>query len=430
MGAGRRFSAVAVLLVIVTASQLPAAAYSVLSHELVVDLVWADALEPQLRQRFPSATPDDLVRAHAFAYGGSIIQDMGYYPFGSQDFSNLAHYVRSGDFVLALLRDAQNVNEYAFALGALAHYAADTEGHPAVNRAVADEIPKLRKRYGRTVTYADDPKAHIRVEFGFDVAQVAKQRFPPDSYHNFIGFEVCQPLLERAFRETYGLELKDIFKNVHLAIGSYRYAISKTIPGFTRAALATHRAELTREVPDFNRRKFVYRLKRAQYEQAWGRDYQRPGFGARFLAFLFRLLPKVGPLKAANFKAPTPRTEDLYFKSMNQTIDRYRAELRELQENKLDLPNRDFDTGRTTRPCEYDLTDDTYAVLLHKLAGKHFRTVTPELRANVLAFYADTSLSFATKRHPKVWQHTLREIDELRATAPAATSEHELPTGE
>lgn len=171
----------AALLLLFTTYLPRTAAYSVLSHEVVIDLLWVDELQPLLRKKFPDATPDDLRQAHAYAYGGSIIQDMGYYPFGDRRFSDLAHYVRSGDFVLAMLRDAATLNEYAFALGALAHYAADTEGHPAVNRAVADEIPGLRRRYGPAVTYADNPKAHIRVEFGFDVAQVFRRRFPSDS---------------------------------------------------------------------------------------------------------------------------------------------------------------------------------------------------------------------------------------------------------
>jgi hypothetical protein len=391
----------------------------VLSHEVVVDLLWVDSIEPLLRQRFPDATPDDLRRAHAYAYGGCIIQDMGYYPFGSKDFSNLVHYVRSGDFVVALIRDAQDLSEYAFALGALAHYAADTEGHPAVNRSVADAIPKLHRKFGPSVTYVEDPKAHIRVEFGFDVAQVAKKRFPPDSYHDFIGFEVAKPLLERSFRETYGLELKDVFKNIDLAIGTYRWAVSRMIPTFTRAAVATHRDDLMREVPDFNERTFVYHLTRAQYEQAWGSNYQRPGTGARILAFFYKLLPKIGPFKATDFKTPTPQTEDLYFKSMNQTVDRYRFELNRLRSGNLTLPNRDFDTGRPTQPGEYKLTDDTYSMLLHKIADKHFQTLTPQLRANLLEFFANVNGPYATKRHKDQWQRTLNELQELRATAPA-----------
>src|ERR1035441_4856670 len=111
---------------------------------------------------------------------------MGYYPFGSKYFSDLVHYVRSGDFVEALVRGAQDLDELAFALGALAHYAADNNGHPiAVNRAVAMEYPKLRAQYGDEVTYADDPPAHLKTEFGFDVAQVAQGNYAAAGYHAF-----------------------------------------------------------------------------------------------------------------------------------------------------------------------------------------------------------------------------------------------------
>lgn len=84
---------------------------------------------PTLLKRFPNASPDKLLQAHAYVYGGAIIQDMGYYPFGNKFFSDLTHYVRSGDFVLALIAESRDLNEYSFALGALAHYAADTSGH-------------------------------------------------------------------------------------------------------------------------------------------------------------------------------------------------------------------------------------------------------------------------------------------------------------
>src|SRR5689334_10057208 len=161
---------------------------------------------------------------------------MGYYPFGKKYFSDLLHYVRTGDFVDALLRDSSDVNEYAFALGALAHYSSDNVGHPAINRITAIEFPKLRKKFGNEVTYAEDPKAHIQTEFGFDMVQVAKNRYTSDRYHDLIGFEVAKPLLQRAFQETYGLKLEDVFGSVDLSIGSYRRSVSKMIPEMTRVA--------------------------------------------------------------------------------------------------------------------------------------------------------------------------------------------------
>ena len=179
-------------------------AYSVLTHEEIVDLLWTDEILPLLLKRFPQLTEEQLTEAHAYAYGGAVIQDLGYYPFGSTEFSDLVHYVRSGDFVRELLIEAQDADEYAFALGALAHYVSDIDGHPAVNQAVAIQYPKLRAKYGSSVRYAQDRTAHLKTEFGFDMVQVAKNRYASQQYHDFIGFQVSKPLLERVFPVVYG----------------------------------------------------------------------------------------------------------------------------------------------------------------------------------------------------------------------------------
>src|SRR4051795_150444 len=229
----------------------PCSSYSVLTHEQIVDLLWTDQISPLLLKKYPTTTAEQLRVAHAYAYGGSLIHDLGYYPFGQRFFSDLVHYVRSGDFVASLLTEASDVNEYAFALGALSHYAADIAGHPAVNAAVAEQFPQLRKKYGRSVTFDEDPKAHIRTEFGFDVVQVANQRYTPESYHDFIGFQVARPLLERAFRDTYGVDLKDVFLSLDLSIGSFRRSISTVIPEMTRVALLLKKDELVKENPTF-----------------------------------------------------------------------------------------------------------------------------------------------------------------------------------
>src|SRR5206468_7622798 len=301
----------------------------------VIDLVWEDQLQPMLMQRFPHTSPEDLRHAHAFAYGGSLVQDMGYYPFGKKYFSDLLHYVRTGDFVSALFSESSDINEYAFALGALAHYSADNQGHPTVNKAVALEFPKLRKKFGNEVTYADNPKAHIRTEFGFDVTQVAKNRYTSDRYHDFIGFEMSKPVLERAFQDTYGIPLSDVITNEDLAIGTFRRAISKILPEMTRVALLARKKELVSETPNFNSRKFRYYLSRASYQREWGKGYRRPGFGTRVLAFFLKFVPKRGPFEAVDFKIPTQQTEDLYIASVNRTIEDYKHLLGEVRAKHL-----------------------------------------------------------------------------------------------
>src|SRR5207237_6067578 len=288
--------------------------YSVLTHEEIVDLLWKQKIQPLLLKRFPDATEEDLRKAHAYAYGGCVLQGMGYYPFGNKYFSDLVHYVRSGDFVAALIRDSSDLNEYAFALGALAHYASDVSGHPIINRITAIEFPRLAKKYGKEVTYANDPKAHIRTEFGFDMVQVAKNRYTSDSYHDFIGFEVSMPLLERAFVKIYGLPLHDVLGNEDLSIGSFRRGVSKIIPEMTRLSLLNRRADLVRDTPNFDQKKFLFRLSRTNYEKQWGKGYRRPGLGSRILAFILRKLPKIGPASALDFKVPSTKTEYLYIK--------------------------------------------------------------------------------------------------------------------
>ena len=394
-------------------------AYSVLTHEEIVDLVWSDELRPLLLQRFPTLTEDQLTVAHAYAYGGAVIQDLGYYPFGSVEFSNLVHYVRSGDFVRELLAQSQDANEYAFALGALAHYTSDVAGHPAVNEAVAIEYPKLRAKYGNSVKYAEDHTAHLKTEFGFDMVQVAKNRYASQQYHNFIGFQVSKPLLERTFPEVYGLELKDVLPQEDLAVSSYRFAISRMIPELTKVALRTHQKDMMREEPDFAKKKFLYRLSRSDYEKEWGKDYAKAGFMTRVSAVLLRYTPKIGPFKAMAFKNPTPDTENKYFESINTTVDQYRAHLQEVRAGSLQLRNMDLDSGKETVAAEYTLTDEAYAKLLSQLTARKFDRTSAELRDNILNFYADLSAPIETKKDATRWQSVLADLDQLKVVTPA-----------
>lgn len=422
----RKSTNLAVVLVFLLFSQLTQS-YSVLTHEQIVDLLWNDQIQPLLKQRFPQSTEDDLRKAHAYAYGGCVIQDMGYYPFGSHYFSDLVHYVRSGDFVEALLEDSADLNEYAFALGALSHYASDNSGHPTINRVVAIEFPKLRQKYGDAVTYAEDPKAHIRTEFGFDMAQVARNRYTSDRYHDFIGFEVAKPLLERAFQETYDLKLSDVFGDEDLAIGSYRRGVSKVIPEMTRVALLSRKDQLIKETPNFDRKKFLFYLSRSGYNKEWGTKYRRPGLGTRILAFFLKLVPKIGPFKAVSFKIPTPQTEDMYIKSINATVESYAGMLRDVKQPDFRLVNLDFDTGREAKAGEYSLADKTYAHLLDDISKDDFGQVTAEMKANILKFYAEARAPVATKDDKKSWEKVQGELDKLKTHVPSPAVPAPLP---
>jgi len=410
---------IAIVLLLLLLAGRGASGYSVLTHEEIIDLIWASELSPLLLQRFPTLTEDQLKEAHGYAYGGAVIQDLGYYPFGSVEFSNLVHYVRSGDFVRELLLQSQDANEYAFALGALSHYAADIAGHPAVNQAVSIQYPKLRAKYGNSVRYAEDHTAHLKTEFGFDMVQVAKNRYASQQYHDFIGFQVSKPLLERTFPIVYGVELKDILTHEELAVGSYRFAVSRMIPEMTKIALRTHKKDLMRETPNFAKRKFLYRLSRSDYEKEWGKDYTKDGLKIRLFSMLLRYMPKVGPFKALAFNNPNAQTEDLYFKSINTTIDRYRIFLGQVRTDSLKLANSDFDTGKETKAAEYSLTDESYAKLLSELAKRKFDLTSPDLRENILAFYSDLSAPLETKKDSTRWQSVLTDLDQLKLIAPA-----------
>jgi hypothetical protein len=414
----RRCSIAALLLLGALSFARPAAAYSVLAHESMIDMAWDQVIAPMLKARFGNADAAAVKSARAYAYGGSVMPDMGYYPFGSHFFTNLVHYTRSGDFVEALIRDARDVNEYAFALGALAHYVADSTGHPlGVNRAVPVEYPKLRAKFGNEVTYVEDPKRHIMVEFAFDVVQVANGVYLPQAYHDFIGFQVATDLLERAFRETYGLDMKDVFASEDLAIGTFRYAVGTVIPQMTQVAWEKKRDEIEKVSPSVQRSAFVYTYTRQQYDTDFGAMYRRPGLFARVFVWIVRVLPKIGPLKALAFKAPNAEAERLFIDSFKTSRDRYRAQLAAVRDNRLDLRNTDFDTGQSTRRGEYPLADDTYAELLERLSSHQPLTVPAAMRADIMRFYGnvESTAAVSNKRERKTLETIQKELAQLRA---------------
>jgi hypothetical protein len=408
-----RISSCFLIVGFVLLSSSPSPAYSVLTHEQIVDFLWESDIKKVLGERFPGATIEQFRTAHAYAYGGSLIQDMGYYPGGSRFFSDLVHYVRSGDFVSEMIRQARNMNEMAFALGALSHYVSDSDGHPAVNRAVPISFPRLKKKFGNVVPYEDDRVAHILTEFGFDLVQVAQQRYTSQAFHDFIGFEVARPVLERAFEITYGMKLKDVLYDEDVAISSYRHAISVWLPRITSAALIAKRQELE-AVPNFNPKTFRYILRRSQYEREFGKNYYRPSFFSRMIAGIAKALPKVGPLRVINPKPPTAETQKMYVKSLEVAVNDYRRMVHGAADQQLPLTDVDLDTGKTTTPGEYRLADETYARLVRELALTKFSTADPGLRANILAYYGDANKPLATKESRCEWKEIARDLAILK----------------
>jgi len=405
----------AALGLLVLCSDRTASSYSILTHEAMIDSSWDAAIKPLLLKRFPASTADDLKQAHAYAYGGSIIQDLGYYPFCSKFYSDLTHYVRSGDFIVNLIRESQDLDEYAFALGALAHYAGDSNGHRmAVNVSVPLLYPKLRLKFGKWITYADDPLSHTKTEFGFDVFQAARGRYASDAYKSFIGFEVAKPALQRAFQDTYGMRIEQVFFDVDLAIGSYRRAVGTVLPALTKVAWQIKSREIGRDAPGITRRKFLYNLSRSSYEKNWSATYRRPGVRSKTLAALFHMVPKAGPFKALAFKKLTPEIERLYMASFNASIEEYRELLAAVGSGRLNLPNDNLDMGEATRAGQYNLADAAYAKLLHKLEG-HYTDMPQDLRSDIIVFYHDLGLPIATKTNESEWARLQEELDRLTA---------------
>ena len=394
---------------------LPAAlqGYGFLTHEAIIDLAWEDTLKPLLLAKYPATTAEQLQVAHSYAYGGSVIQDLGYYPFGSELFSDLVHYVRTGDFVRCLIRQSRDVNELAFAYGALAHYSSDTGGHPAVNLSVALTYPKLTPEFGHEVTYEQDKQAHLKVEFGFDMYQVVAHRYAQQEYQDRLGFRVAQDLLERSFAATYGLSFNRVFKHPHLAIGSYRFAISRMLPEVTRAAVLNRRDQIIAERPDFAERQFLFTISTTEYRKEFGQDYERPWIGTRILSFVFRHVSHSGALTALDAVNPTPQTEDYFVKSVDFNLRRYRNFLASAANEDISLRNWNFDTGRDVAPGEYGLADSAYAQLLLLLSKDGFTTMDADLRQNILAFY-DASSKPHTASDAATWDKITKALAVLR----------------
>jgi Zinc dependent phospholipase C len=386
-------------------------------HEAIIDAQWDARIEPFLLQKFPNATSEQLRLAKSYAYGGAVIQDMGYYPLGGHFFSHLTHYVRSGDFVQALFEESSDINDYAFALGTLSHYCADIEGHSlGVNLAVPLLYPVLRRKYGDYMTWEDSPWAHVLTEFGFDTLEVVAGHVAPQKYHEWIGFRVPEPVLRRAFRKTYGLELTKQLLSTRLTLWSYRNLAGKFVPEMTEVAWAGRGKSLEERAKGLHHRS-LFHLRLVDTEA--GRfSRTKPGPGDKLTAMVFSIVPKFGPLNCFQFHTPTDQTDQLFADSLKATIGEYARRVKDAQ---FDLPDINLDTGRPTHPGDYRTCDQTYARLLHQLERTHFALITPALRENLLGFYSESTHDSLRKKHRR-WRRVQKELKELRAAQPSGHS--------
>ena len=436
-----------------------AAGYSLLTHEQLIDLTWQRSIVPLLLSRYPALTPAELEHARAYAYGGCVIQDIGYYPLGEAFFSDLTHYVRSGDFVVNLFRDAGNADELAFAVGALSHYIGDTYGHAdATNLAVPVEFPKLRRKFGSSVSYAEGERQHVQTEFAFDINEIAHHRLAPVHYLRHVGLQVPTKQLALAFYQTYGLN-EDFTKgrSRRINVGAYRFAVHHFIPRIAYAATLLHRSHVPAEIDNAELKQLETEIAAVDHENNWGAYRRKPGLGTYSLAGLIFILPKFGPLKLVAIKGPTEQTEAEYIHSvarstaeLNRDLHRFtpppavhplaaaqaaaadphsdpppsapltaagtasQTTPRQSPDPAHPLPNRDLDTGNPVKPGGYRLTDQTYATLTHRLAARPQLPVSPGIKADILAYYADMDQPFSTKQDRAAWATLQTDLATLR----------------
>ncbi|HWB31960.1 MAG TPA: zinc dependent phospholipase C family protein [Acidobacteriaceae bacterium] len=417
--------AIALPLLLLTSARR-AGAYSVLTHEAVVDLTWSDSIKPLLLARYPKLTPAELREARAYAYGGCVIQDLGYYPFGNPLFSDLLHYVRTGDFVRSLFRNAKNADDTAFAIGALTHYFGDTIGHPeAVNRAVAAEFPALAAKYGSNVNYAEGPHQHVRAEFAFDVNDIVQHRLAPEAYLNHIGFKVPVPLLATAFYETYGLHLGNVLGQHRPTMRGYRFSVRSLLPRVAYAETILYRKRMpvdnsSPELDEFNRQIAVV----AAYDH-WIGYRRHAGIGTYLLAGVIYILPKFGPLVDLKLHPPSAAAEQSYVVSMLNTVGALRNTLHAASRSGV-IPNKDLDTGDVVYPGTYSLEDFAYADLLHEMTRTPASPIPFGIKRDLLAYFSDLSKVKYIQADPKRLAQVQADLSTLR-TIPTREQEPDSP---
>ena len=444
-------------------------AYSLLTHEQLIDLTWQNSIVPLLLSRYPALTAAQLEEARAYAYGGCVIQDIGYYPFGDPRFSNLTHYVRSGDFVVNLLRNAQNADELAFAIGALSHYIGDSIGHAtATNLAVPEDFPKLRRKYGLVVSYAEGRHQHVQTEFGFDINEVAHHRMAPLRFLRHVGLKVPVRQLALAYYQTYGLtEDFSVVKGRRFNVPGYRFATRTFIPRIAYAVTMLHRRHEPAEPENAEFRELVKEIDGADAENNWSAYRTKAGFETYALAAVLAVLPKVGPLSEVAVKDPSTTTEADYIHSLTVSLAVLRAMLARLtppeSRNPIEsaaapkafsrrllaqmledpamsnvillrptdplhpLPNRDLDTGYVVQPGGYPLTDATYADLLRRLARRPTQAIPPGIKEDIEAYYANPDAPNTTRRDTKRWAQVQTDLKTL-ATMQTSRAPEPYPT--
>jgi len=252
----------------------------------------------------------------------------------------------------------------------------------------------------------------VQTEFAFDVNQLSKLRFAPSAYLRYVGLNVPNTLLRKAFFETYGLDLPDIIGTRQATLRVYRFAARRFLPNIARAEVVLHKKSFPADVPSPELDTLTKDLLQASADNDWERFRNPPGIGTHIFAGFIYILPKVGALKLLAIQGPQVQTEDLYIKSVNHSINSVRYTLAHFDTIQRYLPNRDLDTGFVVKPGGYRLTDETFARLLEKLAEHSERPIPAQVKHDIIAYYANPNAPIITKKTPRKW----REVQDNLAT--------------
>ncbi|WP_345949108.1 zinc dependent phospholipase C family protein [Mucilaginibacter sp. PAMB04274] len=417
----RYFISCCLLLLAILSCPRPGKAFSILAHEAIIDAEWDLALKPILVKRYPNATLDELIKAHSYAYGGSLVADIGYMPGGNAYFTDLLHYVRSGEFITNLLGEARDLNEYAFALGAMSHYIADQYGHSmATNVTVPELYPDLKRKFGNVVTYEEDHTSHSRMEFAYDVVQVGRSNYASVAYHDFIGFNITPYPLERAFLKTYGQHLNVVVPNFKTSIGRMRWGVKNLFPALTKAAWNAKKDDIVKANEKATKRSFRYKMSKRMYTTEFGSKDNKPDFTSRAVAFLVRILPKVGPLKNLKFVYPGLEGEKRFVQVFDTIINKYHVALTDWDNNRLKLKDINLDVGAELACGQYMLADKTHCELVTNLHKEQFSCLSEDIQAHLTSYFNGVGLHELYKSHPEdegAMHMALREMKKHSAVA-------------
>jgi len=211
-----------------------------------------------LLKKIPAGKPRRIEQAQAYAYGGAIIQDSWLLPIRQPLFKR-PHAFTSAAAISskALLARRQGCPRVRFSPSVRSRItlrtttviaSAPTEPFPICYRP-PEEIRRQRFVL-RTTGWR-----HVKTDL-VSTSTKSAERYAPDSYHDFIGFEVSRPVFEQAFRETYALSERVLCER-KTKFSSYRHDVSSIQ---SHASPGTSRKTIKDDIQNATKRKFLFNL--------------------------------------------------------------------------------------------------------------------------------------------------------------------------